>query len=244
LNAIVKPFGVDNVKLETEVKEILLRTHNVKSFRFLRPSRFEYKPGQFMFVTIKIGDREAKKHFTISSSPTESGFLEFTKKLTGHEFSNALDALKVGDWVQIDGPYGKFTLDEDLSKIGMLSGGIGITPLRSMIKYSTDMKLDCDITLLYANRTEEDIVFREELEGIQQKRGNLKVVFTLTGADENWTGYSRRIDKEMILKEIPDYKKRVFFTCGPPGLVTSMETLLKEVGISQDRIRKEYFPGY
>jgi len=85
------------MKFETNVKEIVRRTYNVKSFRFPRPSSLSYKAGQFMFVTIRSGKDEARKHFTISSSPTEKGFIEFTKKLTGHPFANALDALKVGD---------------------------------------------------------------------------------------------------------------------------------------------------
>lgn len=81
-----------------------------------------------MFITIKIGEGEEREHFTISSSPTEREFIEFTKKLTGHRFSDALDALKAGDWVRIAGPYGNFTFEGEFEKIGMLSGGIGITP--------------------------------------------------------------------------------------------------------------------
>jgi len=105
------------VEFDTKVKEIAWRTHNVKSFRFPRLPSFGYKAGQFVFVTIKIGEGEARKHFTISSSPTEKEFIEFTKKLTGHTFSNALDSLKTGDWVKISGPYGNFTFEGEFKKL-------------------------------------------------------------------------------------------------------------------------------
>ena len=75
---------------ETEVKEIIKHMTDVKSFRFDRPPNLNFKAGQFMFVTLKTKQGEMKKHFTISSSPTEAGYIEFTKKLTGHLFSNAL----------------------------------------------------------------------------------------------------------------------------------------------------------
>ena len=231
------------MEFETNVKEIIQRTHNVKSFRFPRPSSLEYKAGQFMFVTIKTGKEEAKKHFTISSSPTED-FIEFTKKLTGHKFSNALNSLEVGDWAKLEAPYGDFIFEGEFEKIGMLSGGIGITPLRSICKYCTDRELDTKVTLLYGNHTEEDIVFREQLESMQEKNRNLKVVFTVSEPSDTWQGYKGRIDGEMIQKEIPDYKENHFYTCGPPGMVKAMDDLLQELNVSRDRIKKENFPGY
>lgn len=78
-----------------------------------------------MFITIKIEGKEKQKHFTISSSPTEKDFIEFTKKLTGYEFSNALNTLKEGDWARIRAPFGNFTFEGEYDKIGMLSGESG-----------------------------------------------------------------------------------------------------------------------
>jgi ferredoxin-NADP reductase len=232
------------VQFESHVKRIIQQTYNVKSFQFDQPLGFEYKPGQFFFITIKIKGVETRKHFTISSDPSQVGVLEFTKKLTGHEFSNALDELKPRDWVRIDGAHGNFTFKGEFEKLAMLTGGIGITPLRSMISYCNSKKTMSDIVLLYSNRSEEDIVFRKELEKINAENSNIKVVFTLTHTDKNWPGYSRRIDKEMILKEIPDFKERVFFTCGPPKLVNSMIILLEEMKVEQSKINFEHFPGY
>jgi len=197
-----------------------------------------------MFVTIKASGKEMKKHFTISSSPSESGFVEFTKRITGSEFSNALNALEKGDWAKISAPYGDFTFEGEFAKVGMLSGGIGITPLRSMCRYCTDMKLDTKITLLYGNRSEQDIVFRKEFEEMKKLNGNLKIIFTLDEPSESWTGNKGRITADMIKKEIPDYLDTVFLTCGPPVMVEVMKKLLATLNIPQEKIKWELFTGY
>ena len=215
------------MQYETKVRKIIQRTHNVKSFQFNRHQNFNYKPGQFFFITIKINGKKNKKHFTISSNPTQPDFLEFTKKLTGHEFSNGLDELKEGDWINIDGPYGNFTFKDEFKKVGMLTGGIGITPLRSIIGFCNTRKINSNIILLYSNRTQEDIVFKEEFERINKENPKIKIIFTLTHPNQNWNGYNKRIDKEIILKEIPDYEERIFFTCGPPKLVENMTSILE-----------------
>lgn len=232
------------LKFETRVSDIITRTYNVKSIRFPRPNTFNYIAGQFMFVTIKNDEQQLTKHFTISSSPTENDFIEFTKKLTDHPFSIALTKSRIGDWAMIDGPYGDFTFQGEYDRVGMLSSGIGITPLRSICKYCTDTRSDTNITLLYGNHTEADIVFREELEEMQLRNRNLKVVFAINEASQTWRGYTGRIDAEMVRKEIPDYAKTFFYICGPPTMVDGMEKLLKELSIPAAQIRKENFPGY
>ena len=232
------------MKFETYVKEIIARTYNVTSFRFPRPETLSYKPGQFMFVTIKADGKELSKHFSMSSSPTEKGHIEFTKKLTESEFSTALKALKKGDWARIDAPYGKFTFEGEHEKIGLLGGGIGITPLRSMCRYCTDKRLNTKITLLYGNRSESDIAFREELETMQKQNENLKVVFILNEPSGGWKGATGVINAEMMKKEIPEYKETVFYTCGPPAMVEAMEKLIENLGLPREQLNREYFTGY
>ena len=232
------------MKFETYVKEIIPRTYNVRSFRFPRPETLSYKPGQFLFVTIKANGKELSKHFSISSSPTEKMHIEFTKKLSESEFSTALKALKEGDWARIDAPYGKFTFEGEHERIGLLGGGIGITPLRSICKYCTDMRLNTKITLLYGNRTENDIAFKKELETMQQQNKNLKVVFILNEANSEWRGATGIIDAEMVKKEIPDYKETVFYTCGPPAMVETMGKLVEQLGLPKTQLNREYFTGY
>ena len=232
------------MKFETRFQEIIPRTHDVTSFRFPRPTGLDYKPGQFFFVTIKQESKELNKHFSFSSSPTEKEHIEFTKKLTDHEFSIALKNVKVGDWVRIDAPYGKFTFEGEYQKIALLGGGIGITPFISICKNATDKRLDTKITLFYGCRTENDIAFREELEKLQEQNKNLKVIFTINEVTNQWKGATGVINAEMIKKELPDYKEHVFYTCGPPPMVKAMETLIESIGLPKSQLRLEFFTGY
>jgi ferredoxin-NADP reductase len=233
------------MKFETYVKEIIPRTYNVRSFRFPRPETLNYKAGQYLFVTIKAEDgKELSKPFSISSSPTEKTHIEFTKKLSDSEFSTALKALKKGDWARIDAPYGKFTFEGEHEKIGLLGGGIGITPFKSICRYCTDKRLNTKITLLYGNRSENDIVFRKEFETMQKQNENLKVVLLLNEPSSGWKGPTGFINAELIKKEIPDYKETVFYTCGPPAMVEAMEKLIDQLDLPQTQLNREYFAGY
>jgi len=228
---------------ETYVTQIIQRTRDVKSFRFHKPARMDYSAGQYMIVTIKSEGMGLRKPFTISSSPTEQDFLEFTKKLTKHPFSKALDALKVGGQVQIEAPFGNFIFKGEYDKIAMLAGGIGITPLRCMIRYATDNKLKTNIILLYSNILEDEIVFKNEIEEMKIQNENLNVVYTVTQPSEKWNGFTGIINREMIQKVIPDYIDRVFYICGPPGMVDAMVVILKSLNIHEKQIKKEQFVG-
>jgi ferredoxin-NADP reductase len=232
------------MKFETYVKEIIPRTYNVRSFRFPKPPALSYKAGQFLIATIKAKGKELSKPFSISSSPTETEHIEFTKKLSDSEFSTALKTLKAGDWARIDAPYGSFTFEGEHEKICLLGGGIGITPFRSICRYCTDKHVDAKITLLYGNRSENDIVFREEFEAMAKQNPNLKVVFTVNEASSEWKGNIGFINSELVKKEIPDYKETVFYTCGPPAMVEAMEKLVEALGLPKTQLKREYFAGY
>jgi len=227
---------------ETNVIEVIQRTPDVMSIRFEKPSCFNYLAGQYVVLILGDDSNQIKKPFTLSSSPTED-FLEITKKLTGHPFSNALVELKLGDKVSINGPYGMFTFQEECNNIVMLSGGIGITPLRSMIKYSIDKEISANIVLLYSNSSETDIAFRDELELVQKEYPNIKVINTITRPGSDWKGVTGRINTEMIKKYIPDYLSCTFFTCGPTKMVDSMISLLRELEVPEKQIKREIFPG-
>ena len=232
------------MKFDTEIVEIMKRTHDVKSFRFSKPSSFNYKAGQFMFVSIPSSEGELKKHFTISSSPSETGFIEFTKKLTGSDYSNALGLLKVGDKVKIDAPYGNFIFDKKIKKMCLLSGGIGITPLRSICKYVIDLKLDTDIILLYGNATIEDIAFKDEFDDFQKEYNEFKVIHVLNNPPSDWIGYQGLINADIVKKEVSDYSTRIFYICGPPGMVNAMKKMLIEFELNDNQIKIENFTGY
>lgn len=231
-------------EFETYITRIIQRTRDVKSFRFDVPDSFSYKAGQFFFLTIRNNGKEFQKHFSFSSSPTEGGYVEFTKKLTGHEFSNALDELREGDWARLKGPFGDFTYQGEYGKLGMLVGGIGITALRSICRLCTDRYPTTEITLLCGNRTQEDIAFKDDFVQMKKQNAKLKVVYTLATPSKGWCGYSGYIDRKMVEKEIPDYPYRTFYSCGPPSLVEAMKKILEELNIQKRQIITENFPGY
>lgn len=231
------------MRIKTVLDDIIKRTHNVNSYRFSCPSSFEYVAGQYMIIFLPNGnDGLLKKPLTISSSPTEN-FIEVTKKITqGHEFSDAIASIDVGDEVEFDAPYGQFVLKEKQNKIAMLSGGIGITPFRSMCRYATDSGLDTDIVIFYGNKTSKDIVFKEEFEQMENENENFKIVNTLTRQDSSWKGHSGHIDANLIKDELSDYPQRLFYLCGPPGMMDAMQDLLQELGIAKEKIMVEKFP--
>lgn len=231
------------MKFDVTLSDVIPQTHDVKTFRFNKPEGFDYLAGQYIMVSVSADGTILKKPLTISSSPSDY-FLEFTKKLTGHEFSNALDSLGIGDSFSIEGPYGNLTFEGEYDKIALISGGIGITPMISICKYCTVKKAPSDIVLIASNKTEGDIAFRDELEEMESGNPHLRVVHTLTRADESWKGRREHICENMILKEIPDYKERVFYLCGPPGMMKSVKELLDEMHVPKSMMKIELFTGY
>lgn len=230
------------------VKEIIQRTYNVKSIRLDTGPHPAFKAGQFMCVTIP-SEKGCKRYLSISSSPTEAGYVEFTKKLTDSVFSRALNNLKPGDVLNVQLPMGKFTLEDNLkdmrSRIAFLSGGIGITPIRSICKYVVDKNLGTDIVLIYANRAVKDIAFKDDLELMQKKYPKIKVRHVLCESAPGFECLIGYINGAVVTSEIPDYRERKFFLCGPPQMVEAMKKMLKdELGLPQENIVNENFVGY
>ncbi len=236
------------MQFETRLIDIIQRTPDVKSFRFETKEAVLFKPGQFFLVTIKVKGKKVTKHFSFSNSPTEKSYIEFTKKITESSFSRALDTLKKGDWAELKMPFGSFTFEGEYKKVAFLSGGIGITPIRSMCKFAIDKKLDTDMVLLYGNEREENILFRKELDDMQEKNRVLRIVYTLTTPPANstsWKGRLGYIDDKMIRQEVSDYEERIFYACGPPKMVQNLTGILRDkLSIKEDRIKAENFVGY
>ncbi len=232
------------VESEVKIKEIIQRTYNVKSFRVEAGGKLDFKAGQFLQVSLKAGP-ELKRYLSISSSPSEKGYLEFTKKITESDFSKALSALSVGDCVKIKYPFGNFTLDEAEENIAFISGGIGITPIRSICKFVADKNLGTDIVLIYANRTISDIAFKEDFREMQKQYPKLKVVHMLSEPSDELMSRSGRVNSQAIKEEIPDYPQRKFYLCGPPAMVEAMKKILsEELTLPRENIITENFTGY
>jgi len=230
-------------QFEADVLQVIERTRYAKSVRFRRPEGFDYLPGHWISLTMGRGDAKQTKPLSLSSSPTES-FLEVTKRLTGHEFSNAFDGLKAGDTVLIRGPNGNFTFHGEYDKLCMLAGGVGITPQRSMVRYVADEGLETSIVLLYSNRFDDAIPFVDDLDEIQKRNQHLKVLITITRPSATWKGQTGRITKQWIESAVPDYSERVFYTSGPSRMVDAMLATLRELGLPETQVKQENFLGY
>ncbi|KKU29279.1 MAG: putative oxidoreductase FAD/NAD(P)-binding component [Microgenomates group bacterium GW2011_GWC1_46_20] len=169
-------------------------------------------------------DENLKHHFTISSSPTED-FLQFTTKFREEsDYKKALWQRKIGDELEINGPFGNFVLDEkDTTPRLFIAGGIGITPFRSMIKYVSDKQLTLPIKLLYSVKSKAEAAFAAEL-------SDLRIVETEKEG---------RLDKEKIEKYCLDWKERSWWVCGPPAMVEAT-TSFAPTG----KVTSEEFIGY
>ena len=232
------------VEINVRIKEIIQRNYNVKSFRLEITNWLDFLAGQFLSVTL-AGDPKLKRYLSISNSPTEKFYLEFTKKLTQSNFSVALNNLRANDRVNIQYPMGKFVLDESVPKVAFLSGGIGVTPIRSICKYVVDKNIGTDIVLIYSNRSTRDIVFKDDFSAMSRSCPLLRVAHVLCEAEQGFKCTVGQINASVIKNEISDYLERKFYLCGPPQMVEAMfKILTDELGLSAGKIVTENFQGY
>ena len=234
-------------QFDSEFSEIIQHTSSVKSFRFpMRIKSAPYEPGQFFFLTIKINGQKAVHHFSFSSSPTDEGYIEFTKRITQHDFSQALGKIPQGSWAHLQGPQGDFVLPAEGSKIAFLTGGIGITPVRSMLRYVAHQKLNYDIILLYGNSSLEEIAFRDELGELAASHPSVRLEHVLSGPNipPDWKGKTGFISKDLVIELVPDYEERLFYISGPPKMVMTLVEQLSTLKIPQEHIMRDSFTGY
>jgi len=176
---------VKSMTFSTRLVDRIPRVEGVKTFRFERIKQYVFTAGQWFVLTIPEGDGYLTKHFTHSSSPTE-GYLDFTTRLTGSQYKNALDALPVGTEVEIEGPFGEFTLRGEAKRVAFITGGIGVTPIRSILRLMADTGDHREVALLYGNKDYDSIAFRLELESFSAQLPNLKVAHVLSDPQPDW----------------------------------------------------------
>jgi ferredoxin-NADP reductase len=222
-----------------------VRAIDTRTFAFERPSDLVYDPGQFFFVLLSGEDSSqspVEHHFSFSSSPTEPD-VEFTTRMTGHEFKERLRRLHDGELVHLAGPDGAFVLRPSMRKVAYVCGGIGITPARSTVRWAIDSGADVDIVVLYANRDWESTAFREEFAAIRS--GHVRVVEVLSKPGPAWRGRTGRVDADLVQDQVRDWQERDFFVSGPPLMVDDLVRMLVDgVGVPAERVVSEHFPGY
>jgi ferredoxin-NADP reductase len=231
------------------VGRISKETADVKTFRLMSPLGgvlpFSYLPGQFLTVAVLINGKPVKRSYTIASSPTQHDYVEITvKHEEGGEVSGHLHThVQEGDLLESSGPSGSFIFTgRECKCILLIGGGVGITPLMSVIRYLTDRSWPGDIFLVYSCHSPRDIIFREELDYLQRRHPNLRVIVTVSqpeGAD--WKGPTGRITTELIARSVPDLASRYVHLCGPVSLMEAVKRMLAELGVPPERVKTEAF---
>lgn len=206
-------------------------------------SVFSFLPGQFCQVRNPLYKNPEETHlFSIASSPTKRKYIELCIKVYGN-WTKALGEKRVGDTLNIAGPFGKFIWTNDIKQAVFLAGGIGITPMLSILRYVNEINPNQSITLLYGSRTEDTITYKEELNSLAKSMPNFKIVHILSHLKDKdaWSGYRGFITKEIFQKELTDLKDKTYFLCGPPIFVQLMNKILSELNIDEKMIHQELF---
>jgi len=163
-------------------------------------------------------------------------------------FKRVIKSMPIGSEIQMRGPYGRMTLHEDPTRPAVfLTGGIGITPFRSIALDAARTGLTHRLSLFYSNRRPEDAAFLEELAQLEARNPNYRFIPTMTSpasSKPTWSGETGYISGEMLARFIDDLKAPVYYVAGPQGLVNAMRKTLGEVGVSEEDIKAEEFAGY
>jgi ferredoxin-NADP reductase len=230
-----------------EVVETRPETPRTRSLFLEVPGWEGHKAGQHVDVRLTAEDGyQAQGSYSIASAPEDRRLTLVVERLEDGEVSPYLtDVLRAGDGLELRGPIGGwFTWEaREGGPLLLVAGGSGIAPLMAMIRHRAAARSDAPTRLLYSSRSREDAIYAEELDHLSAEDGTLEVFHTLTRSQPpGWTGYSRRIDREM-LEEIgwPSEERPLVFVCGPTPLVETVATVLVELGHNPARVKTERF---
>ncbi len=234
-----KPFVVKDVNQETK---------NVWTLRFepVESDGIDYAPGQFQFIKLKRGRGlpAEEHHFTISSSPEEKPEHTATIKSVG-DFTSTIKDTKSGDRAVIQAPFGRFSylLHSWENNFVFIAGGIGITPIIGMLRHMRDTRKDRRVLLIFGNNQVDEIVFREELEEMENlEKPDLKVVHVLVNPPDGWEGEKGFVTENIIKKYTGEtYRNRYYYVCGPPVMMDKVIGTLKKMGVAKKHIHSERF---
>ena len=189
----------------------------------------------------------AVRAFSLSSSPSETGRIAVTCKISDTPFKQALSKLRPGETAEVFGPLGMFLFDRSRPSV-FIAGGIGITPFRGMLRYAEDTRDTSQKRLLYSARVPEEFVFREELDALARASPHVKVHYTVTRPAESktaWEGRVGRIDTAWIHEIARSLDHPKFYVAGLPEMVEEMVAALGgPLKVPEDDIDYEMFRGY
>ena len=228
---------------------ITRETPEVQTFRLVSPTSpelpFHFLPGQYLNLTLMVDGQKVLRSYTIASSPTRADFCELTIKREelGVSSKHMHDAIREGDLLDISAPAGRFTFTGSEAKsLVLVAAGVGITPLMSKIRYLTDMDWSGEIHLIFAAKTKSDIIFREELDALQQRFPKLRVTLILSREPgTTWQGERGRITREFLSRVVDDIRSKRVHICGPDAMMEAAVAMLRELGVPDKQIKLESF---
>lgn len=229
LDTLIPKIGVI-----TDIRE---ETPDVKTFRVNAPEGgklFEHMPGQCAML---CGPGVGEAMFSITSSPTNKEFQEFSIKKCG-QLTDYLHSLNVGDEITVRGPYGNnFPVDTELKGKNLLfiAGGIGLAPLRSVINYVIDNRADYGtVDILYGSRSADDLVQLKEIKELWMKTEGVNVHLTIDREQEGWNGHVGFVPA--YLKELEFSNDKTVLVCGPPIMIKFVLQALQEMNFTKEQI--------
>ena len=218
---------------------------NIRTFWFKPERPVRYVAGQFIELTLPHDnpDKRGIRHwFTLSSSPSEELLSVTTRQAdeNGSSFKETLFGLPLGASVMMSEPMGDFVLPKDPSvPLVFVAGGIGITPMRSMIKWLHDNQEHRTIHLIYAASSIEEVAFRELFNTY-----GAPTDIVLSEAPKKWQGLTGRLDAGRILELAPNVDNKLYFLSGPEPMVEALTKGLHDAGVDKRHIVGDYFPNY
>jgi cytochrome-b5 reductase len=216
-------------------------THDTKTLRFGLPAdaTLDMLPGDHLYVHATINGKAVKRPYTPSSLPGAAGFFDLTvKRYEAGTISKYLHDQCIGDTVLMSGPRpGGHWVDGMAKEVGFVAGGTGITPMISIIRWILTNGLDAELFLVFANKTEADIIFQDEWERDVRAHPNFHCIHVLEQPPVGWAGETGRITADILRKHLPSPgPETVLFLCGPPPMTDALETMLRGLGYSEESV--------
>ncbi|RED44891.1 ferredoxin--NADP reductase [Seonamhaeicola aphaedonensis] len=238
------------------VKDIIKETNEAVSLSFKNGNFFKklkYKPGQFLTIHVPIDNKVHKRAYSFSSNPYTDKDLKITiKRVEKGLVSNYVhDNLKIGDKLEVDDPAGSFYINpnsKSQKQYVLFAGGSGVTPMFSIIKSVLTEEKDSKILLLYANQNLESIIFHEEIKALEKEYPNKfsveHIVSVYEGSNNNYhvgLATHKLIDEIFVKHNITYNSDHAYMICGPFGYMEKIKEILKDNGITRDKIKLEVF---